>query len=125
MLLHGRIVCGVIRTVIPSPSGLIWDESATSFSNGEGLRRGEGNLSKACHLRLDMALFSQTGLFQTRYLLKALTSDNVLPVLKEPDTAISNSFTRYRLLFFVFNSETYLADDCFFWLVIYQYMTCT
>ena len=74
---------------------------------GEGLRRGEGNLSKACHLSMDMALFSQTGLFQTRYLLKALTSDNVLPVLKEPDTAISNSFTRYGLLFSVFDSETF------------------
>ena len=34
MLLHGRIVCGVMRTVIPSPSDLIWDESATSLSNG-------------------------------------------------------------------------------------------
>ena len=99
-------MCGVMRTVIPSPSDLIWDESATSFSNGEGLRRGEGNSSKAC-LGMDMPLFSQTGLFQTRYLLKALTSDNVLPVLKEPDTAISNSFTRYGLLFSVFDSETF------------------
>ena len=92
---------------------------------GDGLRRGEGNLSKACHLSMDMALFSQTGLFQTRYLLKALTSDNVLPVLKEPDTAISNSFTRYGLLFSVFDSETSQAVGCFFWLVIFEYMTCT
>ena len=30
-------MCGVIRTVIPSPSDLIWDESATSFSNGGGI----------------------------------------------------------------------------------------
>ena len=125
MLLHGRIVCGVMRTVIPSPSDLIWDESATSFSNGEGLRRREGNSSKACHLSMDMALFSQTGLFQTRYLLKALTSDDVLPVLKEPDTAYSNSFTGYGLLFFVFDSEIYQAVGCFFWLVIFEYMTCT
>ena len=67
MLLHGRIVCGVVRTVIPSPSDLIWDESATSFSNGEGLRRGEGNSSKAC-LGTDMPHFLPTGSFQTRYL---------------------------------------------------------
>ena len=30
----GRFACGVMRTVIPSPSDLIWDESATSLSNG-------------------------------------------------------------------------------------------
>ena len=39
-------MCGVIRTVISCPSDLIWDESATSLSNGEGLRRGEGNSSR-------------------------------------------------------------------------------
>ena len=59
-------MCGVMRTVIPSPSDLIWDESATSFSNGEGLRRGEGNSSKAC-LRTDFPRLLPTGSFQIRY----------------------------------------------------------
>ena len=60
----GEIVCGVMRTVISCPSDLIWDESATSFSNGEGLRRGEGNLSKACHLSMDMALSPKLDFFR-------------------------------------------------------------
>ena len=64
MWLHGRIVCGVMRTVIPSPSDLIWDESATSLSNGDGLRRGKGNLSKSCHLSMDMALSPKLDFFK-------------------------------------------------------------
>ena len=44
----GERVCRVMRTVISSPSDLIWDESATLSIFEGGLRHGEGNSSKAC-----------------------------------------------------------------------------
>ena len=56
----GESVCRVMRTVISSPSDLIWDERATLSIFDGGLRRGEGNSSKAC-LGMDMPLLSQTG----------------------------------------------------------------
>ena len=60
----GRFVCGVMRTVIPSPSDLIWDGSATFLSNGGWIEVGDGNLSKSCHLSKDMALSPKLDFFR-------------------------------------------------------------
>ena len=59
----GEKVCRVMRTVISSPSDLIWDESATLSIFEGGLRRGEGNSSKAC-LGIVLPRLLPTGSFQ-------------------------------------------------------------
>ena len=80
MLLHGRIVCGVTMTVIPSPSDLIWDESATSLSIGRWIGAwGQGNLLNHATLAWIWRFLPKLEFFQTRYLLK-LKKQYVLPV---------------------------------------------
>ena len=66
---------------------------------------------------------SQADFFQTQYLLKAEKRKRFAS-MKEPDTAYSNSFTRYGLLF-VSNSEILQAVDCSLLARYIEYMTST
>ena len=61
----GEKVCRVMRTVISSPSDLIWDGSATSLSIEGWIEAwGQGNLTKSCHLSMDMALSPKLDFFR-------------------------------------------------------------
>ena len=66
-----------------------------------------------------------------------ILSDNTVRIVKVTPTAVevkiyqklsvqrNYPFNEIYSTFFVSNSEIHQAVDCFFWLVIFEYMTCT
>ena len=118
-------MCGVMRTVIPSPSDLIWDKSATSFSSGEGLRRGEGNSSKAC-LGMDMPLFLPNWIISDSVFTISCNKRQCFAKLRRNQTLHLVTVLPGTVdFFYVFNSETIPRLLAVSFGLSYVNMTCT